>query len=48
MASQNKKDKTDKKKHPGRSGPFLKASPKLKGVSFYNSSDRQKNKKIDD
>jgi len=45
MASKNKKDKTDKKKHPGRGGAFLKSGIRLKGIAFYNSADRQKNKK---
>jgi hypothetical protein len=48
MASKNKKQKTDKKSHPGRGGSFLKSGTKLKGTAFYNSSDRQKNKKISD
>jgi len=47
MASKNKKRKTDKKLHHGRGGNFLKESDEgIKGISFYNSSQRQKNKKI--
>jgi hypothetical protein len=46
MASKNKKDKTDKKKHPGKGGNFLKQKgPGIKRVSFYNGSQRQENKK---
>jgi len=48
MASKNKKSKTDKKKHFGRDGKFLKDAGKIKGVTFYNSSMRKKLKKIDE
>lgn len=41
MASRSKKNKTDKKKHPGRGGSFLKKGTKIKRVSFYNSADHQ-------
>lgn len=42
MSSENKKSKTDKRHHWGRDGKFLKDKTKLKGISFYNSSLRQK------
>ena len=47
MASKNKKAKTDKKKHPGRGGNFLKEKEPngIKKLSFYNSSERQRLKK---
>jgi len=46
MASKNKKDKTDKRKHPGKGGNFLKEKgPGIKRVSFYNGSQRKENKK---
>lgn len=41
MSSENKKSKVDKRHHWGRGRDFLKKSIKLKGVSFYNSCDRQ-------
>lgn len=47
MASQKKKNKTDKKKHPGRGGSFLKEKGKgIKGLSFYSSAQRKQDKKI--
>lgn len=47
MASVNKKEKTDKKKHFGIGGNFLKSNgTRCKGANFYNSSQRQKDKKI--
>jgi hypothetical protein len=46
MASKNKKDKTDRKKHPGKGGMFLKQKgPGIKRVSFYNGSQRKEDKK---
>lgn len=48
MASESKKRKTAKKLHYGRSRKFLKSQTgRLKGVYFYTSSQRQKEKKID-
>ena len=47
MASEKKQRKTDKKKHPGRGGAWMKETgPGIKGVSYYTSSRRQKDKKI--
>jgi hypothetical protein len=47
MAAENKKSKTDKRKHWGRGGNWLKEKGKgNKGISFYNSSQRQADKKI--
>lgn len=49
MASESKMRKVDKKLHWGRGGGFLKSNlGRLKRVFFYNASDRQKNKKIED
>lgn len=46
MASEKKKRKTDKQKHPGRGGNFLKAKGKgIKGISFFTSSQRNENNK---
>ena len=45
MASENKKAKTNKRNHWGRGGNFLKGTTKLKGLCFYNPSDRQSNKR---
>ena len=45
MSSESKKRKTNKKNHWGRDGKWLKFTGKLKTVSFYNSSSRQKFKK---
>lgn len=47
MASESKKRKTSKKLHPGRDGKFLKLINKCKGLTFFNSSERKKLKKID-
>lgn len=47
MASENKKAKTDKRKHWGRGGKFLKDTGKLKRICFFNASLRKKNNKID-
>lgn len=47
MASESKKRKTSKKLHPGRDGKFLKLINKCKGLTFFNSSERSKLKKID-
>jgi|GEM_PF-4373690 len=49
MASQNKKSKVDKRKHWGRGRNFLKSNNghRLRRISFFNSSDRQKLKKVD-
>ena len=44
MASENKKAKTNKRNHWGRGANFLKGTTKLKGLCFYNPSDRQRNK----
>ena len=42
MASENKKSKTNKRHHWGRDGKYLKKNEvKVKGLSFYNSCDRQ-------
>lgn len=48
MTSQNKKAKTDKRKHWGRGGNFLKDTNKLKRLNFYNSSLRRKIKIVED
>lgn len=48
MASENKKAKTDKRKHWGRDGKFLKYTVKIKGLTFFNASLRKKFNKIDD
>lgn len=46
MASKNKMAKTDKRKHWGRGGNFLKGKGKgVKGLSFYTSAQRKENKK---
>lgn len=47
MSSESKKRKTSKKLHPGRDGKFLKLINKHKGLTFFNSSERKKIKKID-
>lgn len=47
MSSQNKKAKTDRKKHPGIDRHFLKITDKLKKVCFFNASLRRKLKNID-
>lgn len=47
MTSQNKKAKTDKRKHPGIDRHFLKITDKLKRVCFFNASLRKKLKNID-
>lgn len=47
MASENKKAKTDKRKHWGRDGKFLKDTGKFKGLNFFNASLRKKLNKID-
>ena len=47
MASESKKRKTSKKLHPGRDDKFLKLINKCKGLTFFNSSERRNNKKID-
>ena len=44
MASENKKAKTNKRNHWGRGGNFQKGTGKLKGLCFYNASNRQRNK----
>jgi len=47
MASEKKKNKTDKKNHPGRGGRFMKEKGKgIKGISFYTSSQRKQDKKV--
>lgn len=46
MASENKKSKTDKRKHWGRGGKFLKFKNKFKGLNFFNPSLRKKINKI--
>lgn len=48
MASENKKAKTDKRKHWGRDGKFLKYTDKFKGLSFFNASLRKKINKIEE
>lgn len=49
MTSESKKRKTDKKLHWGRGGHFLKNKGKgIKRLDFFNSSQRQLNKKIED
>jgi hypothetical protein len=48
MVAKNKKDKTDKKKHPGIGGDFLKSQGKSKRFAFFNSVNRRKNNKIDE
>ena len=47
MTSQNKKAKTDKRKHPGIDRHFLKITNKLKRVCFFNASLRKKLKHIE-
>lgn len=48
MASEKKMRKVSKKLHWGRGGGFLKSYGKgIKGLDFFNPSQRQKNKKID-
>jgi hypothetical protein len=47
MSSANKKSKTDKRKHWGTAGNFLKFKGKLKRVAFYNSSQRKKSHRDD-
>jgi hypothetical protein len=48
MASENKMRKVSKKHHWGRGGRFLKNSGKgIKGLDFYNASQRQVDKKIE-
>lgn len=47
MASENKKAKTDKRKHWGRSGRFLKYTCKFRGLNFFNASLRKKLNKIE-
>ena len=46
MTSVSKKNKTDKRKHWGRDGKFLKYVFKLKGLNFFNASMRKKINKI--
>lgn len=47
MASENKKRKTDKRLHWGRSRHFLKhKGVGIKGLHFFTASQRQVNKKI--
>ena len=49
MTSESKKRKTDKKLHWGRGGSALKNKGKgIKRFDFFNASQRQQNKKIDD
>jgi len=48
MTSKNKKDKTDKKKHPGIGGSFIKNIGKLKRTAFFNASNRRNNNKIEE
>lgn len=45
MTSVSKKTKTDKKKHMGRGGRFLKSTTPLKGIAFFNASNRRKLKR---
>lgn len=48
MASSKKLRKTDKKRHFGRGGAWLKdKAPGIKGVSFYNASQRRRDKRVD-
>lgn len=47
MASENKKAKTDKRKHWGRDGKFLKDTRKFKRLNFFNASFRRKINNID-
>lgn len=48
MASRNKMSKTDKRKHRGVGGSFLKYTGKLKRIAFFNASMRKKINKIED
>ena len=49
MTSESKKRKTDTKLHWGRGGNFLKNKGKgIKGLDFFNASQRQENKKRSD
>jgi hypothetical protein len=41
MASKNKLAKTDKRKHWGIGGNFLKYTGKMKRIAFYNSAKRK-------
>jgi hypothetical protein len=45
MTSQNKMAKTDRKNQPGRGGNWLKVGMKLRGISFFHASDRQRLKR---
>jgi len=48
MTSESKKRKVDKKLHWGRGRWFLKHKGRgIKGLDFFNASQRQKNKKIE-
>lgn len=47
MASEKKKRKVDKRLHWERGGAWLKWVGKLRGLSFFNASQRRKNNKID-
>lgn len=47
MASENKKAKTDKRKHWGRDGKFLKDTGKFRGLNFFNASLRKKINRVE-
>ena len=44
--SPSKFKKMDKRRHWGRSREWGKAGTKVKGISFYNGSNRQQFKKV--
>ena len=48
MTSENKKAKTDKRKHWGRGGNFLKDIGKFKRLNFFNASLRKIIKRINE
>lgn len=48
MTSENKKAKTDKRKHWGRGGNFLKDTGKFKRLNFFNTSLRKIIKRINE
>lgn len=45
MTSYNKLSKTNKRHYWGRGGRFLKLMPKIKGLTFFNASERNKLKR---
>ena len=47
MSSQKKLNKVSKRNHWGRDGRFLKGVQKVKGIAFYNASDRRAFKDVE-